>query len=174
MLRLSLPLFKRVVLNRDDIVLKVNVAASHIWLLMSGECRSNASAGIDPFNPGEWIGLDSAHSLLPEHSGVYVSSNHATFLRIRVSDFRDRLPNEITSHITRRVRALARLDLVAFRKEFRISASILPELRDPINAPSSARLMSVKEVNKYSDKSRTHSECTTTRDRLHNLILSAR
>jgi CRP-like cAMP-binding protein len=174
MLRLSLPFFKRVTLSRDDLVLRMKVAASHIWLLTSGECRFSKTGILETYKQGDWIGIESAESLLPEISSVYVSSNHATFLRIRVTDFRDRLPSEITRHIGRRVRGLARFDSVSFRKEFRISASILPELRDPTNAPPSARLVSVEEVNKYSDDTRTHSDCNTTRQKLHNLIMSAR
>ena len=172
LVRSCIPLFARVSLNHHDYIIRRNVLNRHIWLVVSGECIGTLPSSSYIVRPGEWIGLDSVHA--PENMEVQVSSNQATFLRISVRDFNDRLPREITQNMSRRIRGQANLDKFAFRKAIRISESIMPELRDPVGVPKSARLVPIREMNKYADGKNIQSDCERERIKLHELSLTAR
>lgn len=143
-----------------------------VFLVVSGECEGSNGGSSFKIRSGDWV--SPVYFTSPDDMTVRVSSKTATFLRIPMRDFRDRLPLEITQNMDRRIRGIAKLDSVAFRKGFRISQSIIPELKDPVGAPRSARLVPIREINKYADSTFVHTDCEKERKTLHELIETAR
>jgi len=144
----------------------------NVFLVVSGECEGSRGDSSFKLTPGDWVSPGDFTS--PDDITVRVSSKNATFLRIPMRDFRDRLPLEITQNMDRRIRGIAKLDSLAFRKGLRISQSIVPELKDPVGAPRSARLVPIREINKYADSTCVHTDCEKERRTLHELIKTAR
>ena len=166
-----LPLFEYLTLKHNDIILRKS-SNRHVWLIISGECHCSLEEGSLRFSAGEWVRWDFL--ACPKDIIVRVASKGATFLRIPERDFRDRLPVALTKHMDRRIRGYAHIYQSSFRNALRISQSIVPEIRNPVGAPTSARLLPIREINKYVNDENVHIECERERIRLHKLSLTAR
>ena len=166
-----LSLFEHLTLDNNDLVLSKNVNR-HVWLIISGNCIGTLGKQSLIFQPGEWIGFDP--KMFPNDLIIRVSSAQATFLRIRERDFKERLPGNITQNMDRRIRGLANRHQTVFRNALRISQSILPEIRDPIGGMRSARVLPIKDINRYVDADNVHVECEKERSKLRKLTLTAR
>ena len=166
-----IPLFQLVALNDNDVVLRKNVNR-HVWFVVSGDCRARIGDSSMDFHTGEWIKTEYFPS--PNHITVRVTSNTATFLRIPERDFKDKLPLILTQRMDRRIRGIASHHLWGYGKALRISHSIVPEIKDTLGAPKSARLLPIREINRFVDGTNVHADCEQERLKLQKLNLTAR
>jgi CRP-like cAMP-binding protein len=156
--------FKRRRFEEGQTIFNRGALGRYISLILSGECLY----GTTRLACGNWIGLNECKYEYSQQLEIIAGSPEVILLCISHSDFRLRIPRDITVNLESRVRAVSRISLCSFNKAVAINQSVMTNQRDP-KATQTARLLSGDVLVMRSKRTYLEDALSTTRSRIHDL-----